>query len=183
MTCHNDKESQEFAMVPEAKAIWSGLEFRKPMMLRNVEPLSAAQMLWVPGEKRKCVAWQLWHIAEVEDVWIAEVVLGEKGLFPFGHRLAEIEHDLSMYPSKVELIAYFHEVRAITKARLERATADDFEREVAGADFGTRPARDIWQGVVTSFAWHAGQLAMTAKLMPGSPVSVQRMTYLNNPER
>lgn len=168
-------------MVPEAKSIWSGLEIRVPMMVRNVEPLTREQMLWVPAEGRKCVAWQLWHIAEVEDVWIAEVVLGEEGRFPFGHRLAEVEGDLSTYPSKDELLAYFHEVRSITKSRLERATEEDFEREVTDADFGTRPARDIWQGVVTSFAWHAGQLAMTAKMCPGSAVTVQRMRYLNNP--
>jgi len=169
-------------MIPEAKAVWSGLEIRKLMMLRNVESLSDEQMSWVPGEGRKCIAWQLWHIAEVEEVWISEVVLGEAPRFPFGVRLADVEHDLAKYPKKDALIAYFHEVRAITQHRLERATQEDFEHEVTDADFGTRPARDIWQGVVTSFAWHAGQLAMTAKLMPDSPVSVMKFQYLNNPK-
>jgi len=169
-------------MIAESKAVWSGLEFRKPMMLRNVEPLSEEQMLWVPGDGRKCVAWQLWHIAEVEEVWISNLITRDPPRFPFGHRLAEVEHDLTIYPKRDELLAYFHEVRSITKKRLENAKAEDFEREITDADFGTRPARDIWQGVVTSFAWHAGQLAMTAKMLPGSPVSVMRMKYLNTPE-
>lgn len=31
-------------MTPTAETIWSALEFRTPMMLRNVEPLGDAQM-------------------------------------------------------------------------------------------------------------------------------------------
>ncbi len=171
-------------MIDEAKSIWATLELRVPMFLQNIEPLSDEQMLWLPGEGRKTAAWQLWHIAEVEENWVAEVILdpAEPARFPFGHRLAEVEHDLSKYPPKDELLAYFREVRALTRDRLGRQNEADFAREVSDPDFGPREAREYWAGVTTSFAWHAGQLALTAKLIPGSPVTVQRMKYLNNPE-
>ena len=32
-------------------------------------------------------------------------------------------------------------------------------------------------GVVTSFAWHAGQIALTAKLLPDTPVKTMRFEY------
>ena len=62
-------------MTPAAQAIWSALEFRKPMLLRNVEPLDQQQLLWRPGPGRNSIAWQLWHIAEVEDNWVRSLTM------------------------------------------------------------------------------------------------------------
>jgi len=50
-------------MTPYAQAIWSGLEFRKTMMLRNVEPLDEQQMRWLPAPERKSIAWHSDQIA------------------------------------------------------------------------------------------------------------------------
>ncbi len=74
---------------PQAQAIWSGLEFRKPMLLRNVEPLSEPQMRWRPGAGPNPIAWQLWHIGEVEDNWIRTLVTGEPLHLPFGVQVRE----------------------------------------------------------------------------------------------
>ncbi|MHC4990594.1 MAG: DinB family protein [Planctomycetota bacterium] len=156
-------------MTPETRTIYRALEFRKPMLLRNVEPLSEPQMRWRPGPGRNCIAWQLWHIAEVEDNWIRAVVTGEPLRFPFGVELREASE--TDYPDKTQLVAYLHEVREITLARLESATADDFARETEDKDFGRLTVLDVWCGVVTSFAWHAGQVALTAKLLPDTPVT------------
>ena len=71
-------------MTPAAETIWSALEFRTPMLLRNVEPLGDAQMRWQPAPGSNSIAWQLWHIAEVEDNWIRSLVTGEPLRFPFG---------------------------------------------------------------------------------------------------
>ena len=35
----------------------------------------------------------------------------------------------------------------------------------------------VWSGVVTSFAWHAGQIALLAKLLPDTPVSTMEFGY------
>lgn len=146
------------------------------MLLRNIEPLNRAQMLWVPGPGRVSIAWQLWHIAEVENVWISDLVLHEELYFPFGIQVREAERD-EQYPTKTDLLSYLREVRITTKHRLENAAAGDFDREVEDRDFGKMTVRDVWSGVITSFAWHAGQIALTAKLLPNSPVEVMKFGY------
>lgn len=54
-------------MGPIALAIWDALELRTPVMLRAVEPLSAADLIWQPPGGANSIAWLLWHVAEVED--------------------------------------------------------------------------------------------------------------------
>jgi uncharacterized damage-inducible protein DinB len=162
-------------MTPTAKTIFSALEFRKPMVLRNIEPLSEAQMLWRPGPQRVSIAWQLWHIAEVEDNWIRALVTDEPLRYPFG--VAQREAANEQYPSKADLLAYFHEVRAITAHRLQAATEAGFDRPVHDDDFGELSVRDVWSGVITGFAWHAGQIALTAKLIPDTPVETLQFKY------
>ncbi len=160
---------------PQAQAIWSGLEFRKPMLLRNVEPLSEPQMRWRPGAGPNPIAWQLWHIGEVEDNWIRTLVTGEPLHLPFGVQVREAtEKD---YPSKDRLLAYIRETRALTRRRLEASAESDFARPVEDADFGRMTVLGVWSGVVTSFAWHAGQIALLAKLLPDTPVSTMEFGY------
>lgn len=158
-----------------AKTIWSGLEFRKAMLLRNVEPLTDEQMHWIPGPERVCVAWQLWHIAEVEDNWIRSLVTSEPLRFPFGMQMRQAKRE--QYPSKDALIGYLDEVRAITRDRLESTEEAEFDRAIEDVDFGPCTVRDLWMGVVTSFAWHAGQVALTAKLIPQTPVTTLKFGY------
>jgi hypothetical protein len=66
---------------------------------------------------------------------------------------------------KAELLAYFHEVREISRKRLEATTEADFDKMIHDAHYGLLSGRDVWGGVVTSFAWHAGQIALTNRLM------------------
>ena len=147
----------------EAQVVWASLEFRKPAMLQIVEALAAEQLHWVPSNGRNSIAWLLWHIAEVEDNWIRALWLGEPRRYPFGRsvRDASREH----FPAKATLLAYFHEVRDLTKKRLQATTEADFDKRVHDAHFGPLSIRDVWGGVITSFAWHAGQIALTNRLM------------------
>lgn len=163
----------------QAQTIFSALEFRKPMMLRNVEPLSDEQLHWIPGPDRKSIAWQLWHIAEVEDNWVRMCILNEPPHFPFEVSLADARQE--QYPSKEQLLDYFHSVRELSRQRLEAAL--DLNQLVTDPDFGQMPAHELWSGVVTSFAWHAGQIALTAKLLPGSPISTWAFTNWTDPGR
>ena len=64
------------------------------------------------------------------------------------------------------MLAYFTEVRGLSRKRLEATTEPDFERRVSDEHFGQIRVRDVWAGVVTSFAWHAGQIALMSRLMP-----------------
>lgn len=161
-------------MTPQGTIIWSGLEFRRPMLLRNIEPLNEEQMGWIPAPGRNSIAWQLWHIAEVEDNWPRTMILNEPPRFPFGVQLHEARDD--QYPAKQELLENLAEVRTMTRDRLENLTDAALDRMVHDPDFGRCTVRDIWAGVVTSFAWHAGQIAMTAKMLPDSPVTTMQFT-------
>ncbi len=167
-------------MTPEARAIRSALDFRMPMLLRNVEPLEEAHLDWVPGPQRNSIRWQLWHIAEVEDNWIRQCMLKQPARYPFTVSLADAG---DIRPTKDQLLAYLHEVRALTHARLEALEPDAFDRIVHDPDFADMSLRDLWAGVVTSFAWHAGQIALTAKLLPDSPITVWTFTPWDDPSR
>jgi uncharacterized damage-inducible protein DinB len=158
-------KTEERFVNPEAKVVWAGLEFRKPAMLGIVAALSDEQWLWLPPNGRNSIAWQLWHIAEVEDNWVRDVLLGQARRYPFGHSVQEANR--ASYPAKTALLSYFHDVRDITRTRLEAATAADFDQVVQDAHYGPQSWRDIWSGVVTSFAWHAGQIALTNRLVRG----------------
>jgi uncharacterized damage-inducible protein DinB len=90
-------------MIPEARQVWRGLEFRRQSLLKLLEPLSSDEMSWLPGVGRNSIAWQLWHIAEVEDNWIRRIS-GEPARYPFG--LSVREANPGEYPDKVALIWY-----------------------------------------------------------------------------
>lgn len=77
----------------EAKVIWASLEFRKPQMLFLVEPLSREQMHWIPPNEKNSIAWQVWHIAEVEDNWVRHILLEEERQYPFGCSLRTADRD------------------------------------------------------------------------------------------
>src|SRR5438552_13037597 len=146
-----------------AKLVWDSLEFRKPAMLRIVEPLSEAQMLWRTPNQGNSISWQVWHIAEVEDNWVRALLHCEPKRYPFGCSVKVACPD--QYPSKAELIEYFYEVREVSRRRLEETTESDFERTVQDEHFGQLTVGQVWGGVITSFAWHAGQIAQTRRLL------------------
>ena len=150
-------------MTPEATAVWTGLEFRKPGLLQLLEPLTPEQMAWLPPGGTNSIAWTLWHIVEVEENWMGACVLGEERRHPFGVSVRDATPE--QYPSKRERVEYLHEVRAISRRRLEQARAGDFDRIVTDENWGDVPARDIWAGLVTSFAWHSGQIALMRRLL------------------
>ena len=150
----------------EARMVWAGLEFRKPAMLNILESLSEEQMHWVPPNGRNSMAWQLWHIAEVEDNWVRDLLSGEPRRYPFGVSVREATRQ--QYPTKARLLAYFQEVRDLSKRRLEATPEADFDKTVHDPHFGPLSVRDVWGGVITSFAWHAGQIALTNRLMSGA---------------
>ena len=152
-------------MSPEAKAIWAGLEFRTPALLRLLEPLTSEDMRWRPPSGANPIGWQIWHIAEVEDNWVRRLLLDETPLYPFGVSVRDTTPEA--YPPKADLLGYFHAVRRRSEHRLAALRDDDFNRLVRDAHFGELTVREVWGGVVTSFAWHAGQTALTVRLLRG----------------
>lgn len=148
----------------QARFAWESLEFRTPAMLRVVEALPEAAMRWQPPNGANTVAWLIWHIAEVEDNWVRDKVYGLPRRYPFGVSVREAR--LESYPTKTELLAYFREVRALTRQRLEETSEEEMERTIQDSTFGILTVRQLWGGVVTSFAWHAGQISYLKRLIP-----------------
>ena len=154
-------------MNPQARALWDSLEFRTPALLSAIDSLSDQDLLWSPPNGANSIAWLLWHIAEVEDNWVRDRLLALPKRYPFGTSVKA--RGTAPWPSKVELVAYFHEVRALSRDRLERTSEDDFDREIADEHYGSLTVRAVWAGVASSCAWHGGQIVLIAnRLLPGS---------------
>ncbi len=103
------------------------------------------------------------------------IVTDEPLRFPFDVQVRAAGEDA--YPTKQQLLDYFREVREISKGRLAAAGESEFARQVEDPDFGMCTVLDIWAGVVTSFAWHSGQIALTAQLLPDTPVTTMTFDY------
>lgn len=146
----------------EAKLIWAGLQLRTPVMLAAIEPLTERQMRWRPPSGKNCIGWLLWHIAQVEDNWVRDKMLGQERRFPFGMDVREATP--AKVPPKAELLPYFREVRRLSRERLEELTEPDFDRQVQDERYGTITIRELWAYVITSCAWHSGQITMLARL-------------------
>jgi uncharacterized damage-inducible protein DinB len=151
-------------VTPQARAIWDALEFRTPAVLAAVAGLTDADLSWQPPNGANSIGWLLWHIAEVEDNWIRAAVLNFPRRYPFGASVKDARTD---WPSRDALLAYFHEVRALSRDRLDRTTDDEFERVVEDEHYGPITVRHVWAGVATSGAWHGGQIVLLAnRLLP-----------------
>jgi uncharacterized damage-inducible protein DinB len=152
-------------VTPQALAIWDALEFRTPGVLAKVAGLSGADLYWQPPNGANSIAWLLWHIAEVEDNWIRAAVLNLPRRYPFGASVKEAAS--ADQPSKDALVAYLHEVRALSRDRLERTADDEFDRVVIDEHYGPMTVRQVWAGVATSGAWHGGQIVLLVnRLLP-----------------
>jgi Protein of unknown function (DUF664) len=95
---------------------------------------------------------------------VRDRIYGQPRRFPFSNSVREAAID--KYPSKSTLLRYFSEVRAISRQRLDDAPEEDFDRLVDDPTWGRITVRQVWMGVVTSCAWHGGQIALTSRLIP-----------------
>ena len=86
----------------------------------------------------------------MEDNRVSTLVRGTPLRLPFGIEVQAAT--VEQYPTKQQLLNYFHEARAVTEQRLRDTTDRDFDRIVEEIDFGRLTVREVWTGVVTSFA-------------------------------
>jgi hypothetical protein len=151
-------------MTPEAEMVWDALNFRTPAMLAAVDDLTEDECRWQPPGGANPIAWMLWHIPEVEDNWIRDRLYGLSKRYPFGASVRSMPAE--KYPSKHEVLEYFREVRALTRERLAGTTAASFATSIQDDRYGVLTVRQVWAGVVTSAAWHGGQIVYAKRLLP-----------------
>jgi hypothetical protein len=151
-------------MTPQAQFVWDGLQLRTPAMLNIVERLTDEELRWQPPNGANPIAWMLWHIPEVEDNWVRDRLYATPKRYPFGASVKATP--LHLFPAKAELLAYFHEVRALTKQRLEETPEEAFDRALQDEHYGSITVRQVWAGIVTSAAWHGGQIVYVNRLLP-----------------
>lgn len=152
-------------MNDQARIIWQTLEFRTPAIRAAVRSLRDDQMRWHPPNGANSAAWLLWHIAEVEDNWVRDRIHALPRRYPFGASVRDARG--SDCPSRDALLAYFEEVRELSRERLAATMAAEFDRAVDDETFGVMDVRAVWIGVATSCAWHGGQLVLLAnRLVP-----------------
>jgi len=152
-------------MEMQARVLWDALVFRTPVMLRVVEGLSDEQLRWLPPNGVNSIAWLLWHIAEVEDNWIREKLWHVPKRYPFDVSVKATPRPA--FPPKAALVSYFHEVRALSKQRLEGSSDTRMDQTVEDEHYGALTVRQVWAGVATSGAWHGGQIAYVNRLLTG----------------
>jgi uncharacterized damage-inducible protein DinB len=150
-------------MEPQARTIWDALTFRTPAMLRVVDGLSDEQLHWLPPNAVNSIGWLLWHIAEVEDNWVREKLLHAPKRYPFG--VSAKAQPRPSIPAKADLLAYFHDVRGLSKNRLDATTDAQMDATIEDEHYGTLTVRQVWAGVATSGAWHGGQIAYLNRLL------------------
>ena len=151
-------------MTTEAQFVWDALHFRTPAMLAVVERLTDEELRWQRPNGANPIAWMLWHIPEVEDNWVRRKLYGSPNRYPFGASVKATP--LDHFPRKRELLTYFHEVRALTRQRLEESAEAAFGQPLQDDDCGGITVGQLWAGVVTSAAWHGGQIAYVRRLLP-----------------
>jgi hypothetical protein len=161
------ENDEERLMSPDARFVWSALSFRTPPMLAAVAAVSEQEFTTCAGHPNP-IAWLLWHIAEVEDNWVRDKLLGQPKRYPFGLSVKDPSRD--RYASKAELLAYFDEVRNASRLRLQAMSDPEFDRGIEDEHYGHLTARDLWAGVATSCAWHGGQIVFLARVLRNTSV-------------
>ena len=95
-------------MGPQARTIWDGLQFRTPAILRTVDAVSEEQFYWHAPNGGNSIAWLLCHIAEVEDNWARDKLLGLPRRFPFGRSCTRLPISMLVAPSVLASVACAH---------------------------------------------------------------------------
>ena len=163
------------------EAIRSGLEEYLQGLRKAVEGLTPAELRWQPTLHTNHIAWQIWHMARVEDRWISKQLKGTAqvwvsdgwadrfGMDPesvgFGHTM----EDVRAMPETplIDLMAYFDAVRAVTLQWLEQAKDADLSKEYSHPRKGTINGAWIVGHILVEESQHTGQVAMIRGMMRG----------------
>jgi uncharacterized damage-inducible protein DinB len=156
------------------------LEENQGYIVRAVNGLSADELAWRPKPHSNCIAFLLWHLARVEDLWINRALAGGKEIYEtagwhrkFGTAAQDSgfgydEAKLAAWPvPRLDLLqAYAAAVREKTLAFLTTLPAAKLDEE---KDFGWRKGTVGWvlSHLVSEVGEHSGQIGYLRGLQRG----------------
>jgi uncharacterized damage-inducible protein DinB len=164
------------------EGIRSALEEYLEALRKAIDGLTPAEARWQPTWHTNHIAWIVWHMARVEDVWVNSRLRGSSevwvaggwaGRFGMdaesvgaGHTMEEVRAmpDIPL----TELMAYFDAVRILTRQYLDQATGQDLARTFQHPRGGTITGTWIVGHLLIEEAQHTGQVALIRGMMrPG----------------
>ena len=156
------------------------LQENQDYVARALKDLSAEELAWRPKPHSNSIAFLLWHLARVEDLWINRVLLAVTEMYEadgwyqkfgtpagdvgFGYDVAKL--DAWPVPTLDLLQAYANAVREKTLAHIESLTPEMLEEE---KDFGWRKGTVGWvfSHLITEIGEHSGQIGYLRGVMRG----------------
>jgi uncharacterized damage-inducible protein DinB len=161
------------------EAIRSALEEYLDALRKVIDGLTLAEARWQPTPHTNHIAWLVWHMARVEDVWVnrrlggsAEVWVADGWASRFGMDSESagagqtIEQVRAMPDvSLSDLMAYFDAVRALTRQYFDRVTEEDLSRTYEHSKLGTVTGTWVVGHLLVKEAQHTGQVALIRGMM------------------
>ena len=164
------------------EAIRSALEEYLEAVRNAIDGLTPAEGRWQPTLHTNHIAWLVWHMARVEDVWVSRRLAGSTEVWVAGGWASRFGMDtesagagqtieeVRAMPdiSLTDLMAYFDAVRALTRQYFDQATDQDLARTFQHPKLGTITGTWIVGHLLIEEAQHTGQVALIRGMMrPG----------------
>ena len=163
------------------EVVRSGLEEYLRGLQRTIEGLTPAETRWQPTVHTNHIAWLVWHMARVEDVWVNRYLRGTPEVWTadgwadqfrmdaestgFGQTMEEVR-TMPELPLP-DLMAYFDAVRAVTRRYLDQATDADLLREYHHPHLGILTGTWIIGHILVEESQHVGQVALLRGMLRG----------------
>jgi uncharacterized damage-inducible protein DinB len=160
--------------------IAKSLDESREYVAEAIVSLSQAELAWRPKPHSNSIAFLLWHLARVEDLWINRILLGGKELYEtggwykkfstsaqdsgFGYDVAKL--NAWPVPALSLLKEYAAAVREKTLVYLKSLTALKLDEP---RDFGWRKGTtgSALSHLVTEVSEHSGQIGYLRGIMKG----------------
>ena len=163
------------------EAVRSGLEEYLEGLKRAIDGLTLAEVYWQPTLQTNPIAWQVWHMARVEDRWVGRYLCNSTEVWTadgwadrfgmdhesvgFGQTMEEVR--AMPLISTSDLMDYFGAVRAVTLRWLDEVAEEDLSKEYEHQRLVKITGAWIVGHILVEESQHTGQIAMIRGMIRG----------------
>jgi uncharacterized damage-inducible protein DinB len=150
----------------------------RPLVEEAVEGLTPEQLTWAPSPDANTIAWLIWHLTRVQDLYFSEYIGDSQTLPTFADRFGRSDADASGYgdtaeqmqavrPESAEVLVEYHAavqgrmlsyLRGLSATDLDRVVDDSYDPPVTLGARLVSIAEDCLQ--------HVGQANYLRGLLP-----------------